>query len=61
MATAGPFKGFAYIVDCTEHELSRPNEKADELSIYSGKAGFPAIKYEGTIKHCIFYHLKEFS
>jgi len=47
-------------VDCTEHQLSRPNKKEDELSIYSGKAGFPAIKYEGMIKHKISHHKKHF-
>jgi len=53
----GPFKGYSYIVDCTELEMSRPNDKEEEIAIFSHKPSMCAIKYEGMTLHEVFYQI----
>lgn len=52
----GLFAHHTFSVDVTECRISRPNDKNMERLLWSGKAKFPSLKYEGSqyvVKHSL--------
>lgn len=49
----GPMRGIRCVVDCTEHEIIRPNDGEQERAMWSHKAKFPSVKSQGTMFHLL--------